>query len=117
MAIDYSKSLELLQKTVHEALYDELVAQLQKDFVLANINVDLMVGIDSSDLCKVLHEKVYYLIMERFSEYLNLLYVIDVPERDFKKINVTDVVDVAEQVTHLILEREHQKVWLKSHYS
>ena len=65
----------------------------------------------------VLLEKIYYLIMERFSEYLNLLYIVDVPEKAFKEIQVTDVVDVAEQVSFLILKREMQKVWLKTKYS
>ena len=68
------------------------------------------------ELRAILHEKIYYLIMERFADYLNLLYVVDVPEKAFKEIQVTDVVEVAEQVSFLILKRELQKVWLKERY-
>ena len=48
--------------------------------------------------------------MERFDQYLNLMYAIDVPEREFKGINVTDAVEVATQVTFLLLRREWKKI-------
>jgi hypothetical protein len=94
-----------------------LVAQLQKDFSLANVDIDISDGIEPTDLKVALHEKIYYLILEKFTEYLNLLYVIDVPEKAFKEIHMTDAVEVAEQVAFLVLKRELQKVWLKKKYS
>ena len=54
--------------------------------------------------------------MEHFAEYLNLLYIVDVPEREFQYIEVTDAVEVADQVTFLILKREYQKVWYRNKY-
>jgi hypothetical protein len=51
--------------------------------------------------------------MERFADYLNVLYVVDVPEQAFKQIELTDVVEVAREVCLLILEREWQKIQLK----
>jgi len=56
-------------------------------------------------------------ILILFTVYLNLLYVIDVPEKAFKEIAITDAVDVAEQVSFLILKRELQKVRLKSTFN
>ena len=103
MNSDFLDSATLLSKAQDLRLYDKLVVQLAKDFGLANILIELPKDIKPPALRKVLHEKVYVLLMERFSEYLNLLYVIDVPERAFKKIKVTDTVEVAEQVSFLIL--------------
>ncbi len=117
MIMNFPNSAELLQHSQKEALYSKLVAQLEKDFVLANIPFELAQDIAPSELKIILHEKIYVLIMEKFSDYLNLLYIVDVPEKAIREIVVTDVVEVSEQVAFLILKRELQKVWLKSKYS
>ena len=117
MKIDFPNSTALLQNAQEGQLYAKLVVQLKKDFGLANISVDLADNVDPKDLQTFLHEKIYYLILEKFTDYLNLMYVIDVPERAFKQIQGTDVVEVAEQVSFLVLRRELQKVWLKEKYS
>jgi len=117
MLQDFPDSITLLQTAQKEQLYLKLVAQLQKDFALANIDVNLSDNLASSQLKIILHEKIYYLLLEKFQEYLNLLYVIDVPEKAFKEIHMTDAVEVAEQVTLLVLKRELHKVQLKAKYS
>ncbi|MDV7139921.1 hypothetical protein R3X28_13595 [Maribacter sp. TH_r10] len=117
MRLDFPNSNELLANVKTENLYGKLVQQIKKDFGLANIPIDLADTVSSEDLRIFLHEKIYYLIMEKFVEYLNLLYVIDVPEKAFREIQVTDAVEVAEQVSFLVLKREFQKVWLKKKYS
>jgi hypothetical protein len=117
MKVDFPDSTVLLQSAQEEQLYAKLVEQLIKDFGLANIPIELSPTVAPSNLRTRLHEKIYYLIMEKFSEYLNLMYVVDVPEKAFKQIQVTDVVEVAQQVTFLVLRRELQKVWLKEKYS
>jgi hypothetical protein len=60
---------------------------------------------------------VYNLIQEKFTDYLNLLYIIDVSEDKVKELDGSDTLQLAEQVTFLILKREWQKVWFKSQYS
>jgi len=117
MKLNFTDSKTLFKTAQKEDLYQNLVAQLQKDFSLANVDIDISDGIEPTDLKVVLHEKIYYLILEKFTEYLNLLYVIDVPEKAFKEIHMTDAVEVAEQVTFLVLKRELQKVWLKKTYN
>lgn len=117
MISNFTDSISLLEGAQEEALYKKLVEQLKKDFVLANVWIELPENVAPSKLKTLLHEKVYHLILERFTEYLSLLYIIDVPEKAFKEIHMTDAVDVAEQVTFLILKRELQKVWLKMKYS
>lgn len=117
MLPNFSDNHSLLEHAQNKSLYEKLLTQLEKDFVLANIDIDISVDIEPSDLKTILHEKIYRLLLEKFDEYLNLLYIIDVPESAFKEIKVTDVVEVAEKVTFLVLKRELQKVWLKTKYS
>jgi len=117
MDLNFLDSKTLFETAQKEKLYQKLVTQLQKDFTLANIDIVLYSTIEPAKLKTILHEKIYYLILEKFTEYLNLLYVIDVPEKAFKEIHMTDAVEVAEQVTFLVLKRELQKVWLKKKYS
>lgn len=100
-----------------DKLYGALVKQLKKDFELANVPMEIPVEIEANDLIASLREKIYRLLLERFTDYLNLLYVVDVPEKAFKELEVSDVVEVADEVTFLILKRERQKVWLKNRYS
>ncbi len=63
-----------------------------------------------------LQEKIYKLIQYKFAEYLNLLYIIDVPEEQIKKLDGSDLVELSEQVAFLILKREWQKVWFRNKY-
>lgn len=108
------KREELLQEAVARGLYEPLVAQLQKDFGRANAALSIPADMPPEALGRLLHETVYLLLMERFSDYLNVLYVVDVPERSFKEIPLTDAVDIAFSVSYLILEREWQKVRMKA---
>ena len=83
----------------------------------ANIDLDFDVNILPSSLKLLLHETVYRLIQEKFTEYLNLLYIIDVPEHAVKALNGDDIVALSAQVSFLILKREWQKVWFRNSYS
>ena len=107
---------ELIAQANNENLYNKLVKQLNKDFLLANIDLDFDEDILPTSLKFLLHETVFKLIQEKFAEYLNLLYIIDVPEHQIKQLDGSDVVSLSEQVTFLILLREWQKVWYRHMY-
>ena len=112
----HDNSLALLKSAQDEQLYDKLLLQLKKDFDLANIAIEVSQNMTASACKTLLHEKLYYLILEQFSDYLNVLYVVDVPEKTVKEISGSDVVEIAEQVAFLVLKRELQKVRLKATY-
>ena len=59
---------------------------------------------------------VYKLIQEKFTEYLNLLYIIDVPEKQVKALNGDDIQELSGAVSFLILKREWQKVWYRNNF-
>ena len=104
----------LLSEAQKETLYVKLVEQINKDFTYANESVDFPLTISPIDLKVQLHEKIYKLIQYKFAEYLNLLYIIDVSEAQIKQLDGSDLVDLSEQVTFLILKREWQKVWFRN---
>ena len=106
----------LVSEATQLDLYENLIGQLNKDLLLANIDVQFDKGITPEHLKSKLHETIFTLIQERFSEYLNLLYIIDVPEDKVKAIEGNDMMDISEGVAFLVLLREWQKVWIKKNY-
>lgn len=83
---------------------------------MANEGIDFPMSIAPEELKIQLHEKIYRLIQYKFAEYLNLLYIIDVPENEIKQLDGSDIVELAGQVSFLILKREWQKVWFRNNY-
>jgi hypothetical protein len=106
----------LLAEAEGEHLYLKLVEQINKDFNLANEGIDFPLSISPEELKMQLHEKIYRLIQYKFAEYLNLLYIIDVSESEVKKLDGSDLVVLAGEVSFLILKREWQKVWFRNKY-
>ena len=85
MLSNFTTSMELLEAVQKEQLYLKLLQQLKKDFELANVPINIPLDITPEQLKSTIHEKVYYLIVEKFPEYLNLLYVVDIAESEVKK--------------------------------
>ena len=108
---------DLFDEAQKRDLYTKLVLQLNKDFHLANVDVEFHESIPANSLKLMLHEAIYKLIQEKFADYLNLLYIIDVSEKQVRGLNGDDMVALAEAVSFLILKREWQKVWFKNKYS
>ena len=107
---------DLILQAHQNELYANLIKQLNKDFLLANIHLEFDEEVLPTSLKLILHETVHKLIQEKFTDYLNLLYIIDVPERKVKQLETEDMVKLSEQVTYLMLLREWQKVWYRSQY-
>ncbi len=107
---------DLLSYAQQEQLYSSLINQINKDFNLANEPIDFPQSTSPQELKIQLHEKLYRLIQYKFAEYLNLLYIIDVPEDAVKQLDGSDLVELSEQVAFLILKREWMKVWFRNKY-
>ena len=105
---------------VHEAnalnLYTKLIDQLNKDLSLANIDLVFDEYTLPMRLKVALQNAICHLIQNKFADYLNLLYVIDVSEAKVKALDGNDILKLSEAVTFLILQREWQKVWFKDRY-
>jgi len=98
-------------------LYTKLIVQLNKDLLYANIDLEFDEETLPTSLKLVLHETIFNLIQNKFSDYLNLLYIIDVSEIKVRGLDSNDAVKLSDDVTFLILQREWQKVWYKAKYS
>ncbi len=107
---------DLLLVAENENLYSKLIEQLNKDFNLANEPIDLPKSTSPYELKIQLHEKIYRLIQYKFAEYLSLLYIVDVPEEQVKKLDGSDILELSQQVSFLILKREWMKVWFRNRY-
>lgn len=113
----FTHTLELLEAVQKENLYPALLRQLEKDFARANVPFDLHGEPPPGELRALVHEKLYFLILERFQDYLNLLYVVDIQEHQVQQVRASDAVELSAAVGFLLLHREAQKVWYKSRYS
>lgn len=98
-------------------LYKKLIIQLNKDLLYANIDLEFDIETLPMSLKLVLQDMLFQLIQNKFSEYLNLLYIVDVSELKIRRLDGNDMVKLSEDVTFLILQREWQKVWYKAKYS
>ena len=106
----------LISEAENENLYLKLLEQINKDFNLANEGIDFPINTSPQELKEQLQEKIYRLIQYKFAEYLNLLYIIDVPEDQIKKLDGSDIQELSAQVAFLILKREWMKVWFRNNY-
>ncbi len=108
---------QLLSEAEKENLYAKLIEQLNKDFNFANEAVDFPQSTLPYELKVQLHEKIYRLIQYKYTELLNLLYIIDVPEENIKQLQGMDTAELSEQIAYLILRREWMKVWFRNRMS
>ncbi len=108
---------DLISEATTLDLYQKLILQLNKDLLYANVDLEFDEETLPTSLKLVLHETIFHLIQNKFSDYLNLLYIIDVSELRIKALDGNDAVKLSEEVTFLILQREWQKVWYKAKYS
>jgi hypothetical protein len=106
----------LIENAEQLDLYKKLIQQLNKDLLYANIDLGFDEAVLPSSLKLMLHETVYQLIQDKFSDYLNLLYIIDVSEQKVRELDGSDTLRLSEEVTFLILQREWQKVWIKNQH-
>ena len=108
---------ELISEAEGLNLYKNLIVQLNKDLLYANIDLEFDKDTLPTSLKLVLNETIFCLIQNKFSDYLNLLYIIDVSELKIRALDGNDTIKLSEDVTFLILQREWQKVWFKAKYS
>ena len=108
---------DLISEAATLDLYQKLILQLNKDLLYANIDLEFDEETLPTSLKLVLHETIFHLIQNKFSDYLNLLYIIDVSELKIRALDGNDTLKLSEDVAFLILQREWQKVWYKAKYS
>lgn len=113
---EFHNSNDVLVYARETHLLTKLLQQLQKDFLKVGSKIEFEIENHNERLTQDLKEEIYRLLLERFNDYLSLLYFIDVPENKFTNVDGNDAVEVSGQVAFLILKREFQKIWYKKEY-
>ena len=111
---DCQKELVIFEEINNNNLYVKLINQFNKDFVYSGLSTSFAQNLNPKDLVQYLVGLIEDLIRNRFSDYLNLLYRIDIAETEIKRLDGSDIHKLSEQVAVLILKRECQKVLFKS---
>lgn len=114
MAVAVTNIDQLLTQATSEQLYKALLHQLNKDFSLSNITIEFSETLTPVMLTEQLYTVVAKLIHEDFDTFVNLLYRIDIPEQQIRKIPNTNFEHYVAEVSFLLLKREWQKVWLRN---
>lgn len=112
---DFLNAHQLVDFSSKNKQYHLLLEQLEKDFNFAGVSLNIRKNCSPNNLVDLLNLTIKNLILNDFSGYLNLLYRINVSEKEIKSIDGSDLNFLAQQVCFLILKREWQKVWMRSH--
>ncbi|GFD80215.1 hypothetical protein KUL118_30770 [Tenacibaculum sp. KUL118] len=117
MLPSYQNSIDLLTNVANQKLYKQLIVQLNKDFSLTGIDLTFSENKTPLELKEELQKSIKELVLHDFSSYTNLLYRIDVSEKDSQITESNDIDKYTENVTFLILKRTWKKVWFKNQFS
>ncbi|MDO6742955.1 hypothetical protein [Tenacibaculum soleae] len=113
----HHNSDSILINAVDEELYTNLILQLNKDFSLANLTINLTKNSTHFALKEALKKVLKHLILTDLNSYKNLLYIVDVPEVMVYKKGLSDIDIYIENIVFLILKRVWIKVWYQANYS
>ena len=120
MGTHFQTAADLLDHARACGKLDALLSQLRRDYQRANIPFPIRQGelatVGPRVLLQDLRESLYFLLMERFDQYLNLMYAADVPERAFRGLQPRDAVEAAGEAAFLLLKREWQKLGYRSRF-
>jgi len=108
--------IEFLSTISNQDLYIKLIEQLNKDFQMAGIDVSFSEKSQPIELIGSIQKTIVNLMSHQFTDYLNLLYRIDIPEQDLKNTTTIDIETLSKQVAFLILKREWQKVYIRNKF-
>lgn len=106
--------LQLLNAIEVENLLIKVIEQLNKDFLLSNINHQFELSISTIELKEHLDIFLINLFINNYDDYLSLLYRVDVLETELATVKGASLKENINIVSFLVLKREFQKVWFKN---
>ncbi|WP_196885385.1 hypothetical protein [Aureivirga sp. CE67] len=110
-------TLQSIHHLQAENLYEILVKQIIKDFQLVNVSISIENETSPEDLVKELYQTIHHLLIHDYTNYLNLLYRIDVSEKELKNSSSSDSIDsFCKHICLLILKKEIQKIYFRKKY-
>ena len=117
MKSEMSEGLVLLESISEKHLYADLIAQLNKDFMLSGVRIEFDPHSTPEQLVQTLRNRIEHLILHDFNDFLNLLYVVDISEFEVKNLDKEHAGKMADELTVLLLKRLWKKVWYRNKLS
>jgi len=110
-----NKSISLLNNEIkNEALFEQLIQQLNKDFYRATQEEVVSSNVSFIELVNNLEIKLKTLIDQHPTKLSTLLYLIDIPETEVHHNLKENPDQMIEVLTYLILKRECLKVYFRN---
>ena len=98
-------------------LYENLISQLNKDFSLSGISVEVSQSCIPAVLVREVSLILSELLVNNNQKLHQLMYVLDVPEKKLHSLKEVEPDCFINQLTQLILERVFKKVYMKQKLS
>jgi len=114
MLLNIQDSLQLVTEIRQKELLVNLILQLNKDFSMVGLELDLSKESAPEIVVNYLEAYLLELIKKDFNTLVNLLYRIDISEKLVKEIKEVEIEIISKKIAILILRKEWQKVWFKS---
>ena len=96
----------------------DLARQISKDVNLSGISDTRFEGIISIEkLVSILKEFIGELVAYNQECFSNLMYRIDISEAKIYELEHTQLTDLVDEITYMVLKREMQKVYFKNLFS
>lgn len=108
------KRIELFSKIEAENFLPKLIVQLNKDFQMAHVSESIADHLLLEEVNNRLNDILFSLITNHYDDYLNLLYRIDISEKELAAVKGASLKENMNEISFLIIKREFQKVWFKS---
>lgn len=112
MSGEFTNIEGVLAEAQNQNYYDLLIKQLSKDLMRVGVVQVSEMPCAPIDLKVWLENVLLELIKYDFDSYLQLLYVVDVSEKEMRNLTASLPEEMVEDVVFLILKREWQKVWV-----
>ncbi len=107
-------SIEYLQEVENKELLIKLILQIKKDAQMVGVDFEIKEESSPFELVNYLQIFLSNLIQNNFNAYANLLYRVDIPEKELLDLQDLEISILVKNIAILLLKKEWQKVWFKS---
>ena len=107
---------ELISKLNNDIFIEKTLFQLQREFEKIGLAFDYTLNSDYQKLVQQLSQDLSILFKQESNLFKQLLYSIDLPEREVDRI-FSSAKDPLDELAELIIIRSAQKVYLRAYFS
>ena len=109
--------IPVLNKKLSVQLYEDLINQLNKDTLLSGIDFSIKEICSPLELVEKLSNLLKQLIEKEYQLFSQFMYRLDVSESKISNLKETELDNLIQELTRIVLERLLQKIYLKQRYN